>query len=72
MIGALRTARLFHEACDRFPDGKPPVDCASRRKLMLETVSPNSDEFNHLDEQFYKYEDDIGVLLEKFKSNNER
>ena len=66
-IGASKTASLLREACLKFPGGTPPTDISLRRKLMLETVSPKSDEFNYLDEQFYRYDDNIGELLHEFK-----
>lgn len=70
IIGATKTAALLWQACLKFPGGMPPIDLSIRRRLMLESVSPESNEFDQLDEEFYLYEEKIGELLEQFKRIN--
>lgn len=69
-IGANHTAELVQLACDRFPQGLPPIDISDRRTLLLESVSPDSDTFDDLDSRFYKYEDPLFDLIEKYKEKH--
>jgi len=67
LIKANKTAAILREACNRFPSGIPPSDRTVRANLMSATVSPNSSEFDSLDERFYAYDEDPGTHLEEFR-----
>jgi len=70
-IQASKAAAILREACERFPEGKPPTSLATRRELMLATVSPESDAFHDLDERFFKYEENITELLRKYLAHDQ-
>ncbi len=68
-IQANRMAEILRIACKRFPGGNPPTNAFRRRAIMLAEVSPDGDAFHELDDQFYRYEDDLYHLLEKYKKD---
>jgi len=63
-IGAGRTAAIVDEANSSFPDG-PPADRAVRQGV-LETIDPDTELFDELDQEFYGYPDDLSALLYRF------
>ncbi len=65
-IGANHTADIVNKAASKFPDGMPPKDRDNRQEL-LEEVSPESDAFEELDEEFLAYEDDLASLASSCK-----
>ncbi len=65
VIGAVRTAEIVGEAAAMFPGGMPSAD-RYKRQNQLEQVSPNGDEFDSLDERFYRYEEDLESLVEAY------
>jgi len=69
-IKANKAASILREACERFPDGRPPKDILERRSILVSTISPNSVGFEDLDTRFYDYEDDLGQLLEDYRKEN--
>ncbi len=69
-IGAIATADLVRIACKRFPRGSPPADIATRRTLMLESVSPDADTFEDLDRRFYEYDEPLLDLIDEYKEKH--
>jgi Domain of unknown function (DUF4375) len=67
IIGATKMADILRKACTRFPEANPPVNLYLRRKVMLDLVSRDAEGFNDLDEDFYKNEDDLCGLLDKYE-----
>ena len=65
-VGAHKTAAIVRRACARFPGGMPPPERIKRQKLLLSTVSPDSDGFEDDDDAFYEYEDDLKGLVAAF------
>jgi hypothetical protein len=66
-VGAHKTAAIVRRACARFPGGMPPEERIKRQKLLLSTVSPDSDGFEDDDDAFYEYEDDLQGLVAAFE-----
>lgn len=62
--------KILREACARFPDGNPPINLHERREIMLSLVSRDAEAFTDLDEQFYKYEDDLYELIQQFRDRS--
>lgn len=71
LIGAKKTAQILRDACSRFPGGEPPIGLHERREILLRSVSPDAEAFTDLDEQFYRYEDELYDLLERFRDRSE-
>lgn len=63
IIGAKKTADVLRRAGIRFPNGNPSTNLYKRRDVMLSLVSPNGEAFNDLDQEFYRYEDDLYNLI---------
>lgn len=64
-LGAHKTANIVRRACAKFPGGMPPSN-RTERQGPLETVSPDSDAFEDVDDAFYEYEDDLVGLVRTF------
>ena len=67
MIGAAKTADIVRRAASKFPDGMPPADCKARQVVLVDTVSPDADAFEELDQEFYGRPDDLEELLKKIR-----
>lgn len=65
-IGAFRTAEIVKKAASKFPGGMPSKD-RDERQEALEEISPDSDAFEELDEEFLAYEDDLASLVANYK-----
>ena len=65
-VGALKMADIVKRAAAKFPGGMPPIDRSLRQDLLLDNVSPNSDAFTELDQEFFKYPDDLAMLLKNY------
>jgi hypothetical protein len=61
-IGASHTADIVRKAAARFPGGIPPADRDERQDLLADSVSPDSDAFEHEDAEFLEYRDDLESL----------
>ncbi|QSX31187.1 DMP19 family protein [Shewanella cyperi] len=61
-IGANHTAHIVKKAASKFPNGMPPKDRDARQEL-LDEVSPESDAFEEIDEEFLAYEDNLSSLV---------
>ena|SRR5258708_9616332 len=67
-IGALAMADIVKRAANKFPAGLPPKDRFARQDILLEKF-PDAVEFRDLDEEFYRYPDDLSGLLSKYRSS---
>jgi hypothetical protein len=67
-IGAIEAAAIVERALAFFPDG-PPAD-RRRRQQLLESLDPNTEAFNALDDEFFAYPDDLTALLAQFVRAN--
>ena len=65
-IGAHKAADIVRRAAAKFPGGLPPKDRFVRQDVLLDVVSPNSDAFRDLDQEFFTYPDDLAGLLAKY------
>jgi hypothetical protein len=61
---------LLKMAVNKFPNGIVPKDRNERQKILLEITEDNEELWNDLDEEFYKYEEDIYKLLIEYIKNN--
>jgi hypothetical protein len=64
-IGAAKTADIVKRAASMFPGGMPPKDRFARQDILLEKY-PYAVAFQELDEDFYKYPDDLRALLARY------
>lgn len=71
-IGALKMADILKRAAGRFSVGMPPKDCEARRDLLWAEFPDPSAAFRDLDEEFFKYPDDLSRLLAEFRKTNQR
>nr|WP_255651237.1 DMP19 family protein [Cesiribacter sp. SM1] len=70
-IGAHKTADIIERAIKLFPVLPIPKDTLVRRTVMLDLTEEIEDAWNSLDDEFYKYEDDVlRLLIEFLRSNN--
>ena len=69
-IGAEATARIVKKAISYFPGGNPSKDWEKRREQMKKINDLIEMKWNELDDKFYKYEDDLEVLLVQYMKNN--
>ena len=72
-IGANKTSAIFQHAMDQFPGSKVPKDRDERQEILQQIESVANDTWNELDQEFYKYEDNlhelnIGYVKENRKS----
>ncbi len=63
-IGAHRAASIVDKATSMFPEG-PPLD-RSTRQGILKVIDPEVELFDVVNQEFYKYPDDLSALLHKF------
>lgn len=69
-VGSIFILGLVKSAVSEFPDGIVPRDSVKRQKLLKQIEDKSSDKWEKLDQQFYKYEEDIySMLIEYIKSN---
>ncbi len=68
-IGAKKTADIIYRAIKLFPTLPIPKDLQIRREILLEKET-NTDLWNELDDEFYKYEDSIGEMIIEFLKKN--
>jgi hypothetical protein len=65
IIRALRVASILKQAAERFQGGMPPKDRSARERL-LQGISPYTEGFRDLDQEFYSCPEDVTGLLEKY------
>ncbi len=66
-IGAATMADIVKRAAAMFPGEIPPKDRFLRQGVLLESY-PHSAAFRELDEEFYRYPDNLSQLLAKFRN----
>jgi hypothetical protein len=70
LIGATKTAKILETAIEVFPGKSVPID-EDIKEQVLEQIGKNSAElWAELDEQFFKYEDNLNELNIEFVRNN--
>jgi len=62
-IGALQTVGILQQAMGKFAEGVPPEDRDERQIQLLDLTDNDENAFEELDNEFYKYKDDLGGLL---------
>ena len=65
IIGSSKILEILQRAAKKFPDGLPPKDRVARQSLLRD-ISPNSDAFRELDQEFYNSPEDLVGFLEKY------
>jgi hypothetical protein len=67
-VGALRMADIVRGAAAKFPGGMPPKERFARQDLLLDHIA-DPEVFRELDDEFYKYPDDLGDLLKTYNAH---
>jgi len=62
LIGAHKTADIVKKANDQFPNGKVPKDRDQRQQLISQVERDAEKVWEDLDNEFYKYDDDLNSL----------
>lgn len=72
VIGAIISRELLCKAMSFFPEGFVPQDRAERQRVWMPLAEEDeiSKSLNELDQQFYKYEDNIGGKLLLYMESN--
>jgi len=68
-INAIKTVTILQSAIECFPNKIAPKDRFDRQTAM-EEINNREESFDVLDEKFYKYEDNITVLLSDYIIKN--
>jgi len=72
LIGANKTAKILEAAMEIFPDKKAPVD-RNLRQNVIDYIGDTRDEhWGQLDQQFFKYEDNLSELNIEFVRKNKQ
>lgn len=71
-INAPKMASLLREAISIFPNSPIPKDTGDRRELMDGLPDSILNKWDKLDEQFYKYPDDLTMLVIKYVKENKK
>jgi hypothetical protein len=69
-IDANKTSKILESAIELFPDKKVPADRDLRNKLIDDIEADAKEKWNELDQQFFKYEDDLNKLNIEFIKKN--
>jgi len=69
-IGAFHTRAILQKAIDQFPGGDVPKDEVKRQNLIQQIEDTASDIWNALDQDFYKYEDNLNQLNMSYVKKN--
>ena len=70
LIGANKTAKILEAAIEIFPDKNVPVDRNLRQDAMFDIGDARKEHWNKLDQQFFKYKDDLYALNIEFVRQN--
>jgi uncharacterized protein DUF4375 len=70
LIGANGTAKILESAIEMFPDKIVPIDEDLREEIYQQINVKASEHWGKLDEQFFKYEDNLNELNMEFVKNN--
>jgi predicted nucleic acid-binding Zn-ribbon protein len=68
IVGAFAMADIVKKAAQKFPFGMPPKGRFERQDVLLEAY-PNAAAFRALDEEFYRYPDNLAALIATYKSS---
>ncbi len=68
IVGAFAMADILKRAAQKFPCGMPPKNRFERQDILLEAY-PSAAAFRELDEEFYKYPDNLAALVTKYRSS---
>ena len=71
-IDANKTAALLEAACAKFPGGMPPAESGTRQEALLVLDPGGLDVFAELDRAFFRYPDDLQVLLAGYEAQRAR
>jgi hypothetical protein len=73
LIGAQKSEALLKKAMAYFPNANPPQDRAKRLDIWLKISEADSvqNTLDELDQEFYKYEDNIAKLLDDYLLANQ-
>lgn len=69
-IGANKTAAILQKAIEQFPNSEVPEDRTERLEIMEQIEETANPVWDELDEQFYKYEDNLNLLNIEFIKKN--
>ncbi len=70
LIGASTSAAIVRRACARFPGGMPPAERFARQEALLKLQLPDANVFEHEDEDFFAYPDNIEALATAYVDAN--
>lgn len=65
-IGANKTFKIVKKANNQFPNGKVPKDRDERQKVLEQIEEKANEAWEKLNQDFYKYEDDLNTLNLEF------
>jgi hypothetical protein len=69
-IGANKTAGIVKKANDQFPNGRVPKDRDERQQILEQIRGKANEIWENLNQDFYKYEDDLNSLNLDFIKRN--
>jgi len=69
-IGAKHTANLVRQANALFGEAGPSADRFARQKQLHAFADAKTKKMNEIDEEFFKYKDKLGQLLEAYVAKN--
>lgn len=69
-IGAKHTANLVRQANALFGETGPSPDRFARQKQLDALGDAKTKKLNEIEEEFFRYEDELGQLLESYVSKN--
>jgi Domain of unknown function (DUF4375) len=70
LVGANKTAKILESAIEIFPEQIVPIDDELRDKIYEQIKDMASELWGDLDQQFFKYEDNLNKLNMEFVKNN--
>ncbi len=70
IIGATKTAKLLQEAINEFPNAQVPRDRTERVGILIDIGDDAANAWEKLDNEFYKYEDDLNLLNLRYIREN--
>lgn len=69
-VGASTTASILHRGNKLFGDNGPSTDWTTRQHQLDALPESNQEMLDTLDEEFYRYPDDLSVLMAKYLVKN--
>jgi len=69
-IRSVRFLKILETAVEQFPNAKPPKDRDERLEVMERIEDKTASIWNALDDEFYKYDEDIySLMIEYIRAN---